>query len=170
MEKNRTKYGLMAALIGIWGLVAYRFYQRANPNFDLPQDHAFQEEASDGGLVQDSFSLLLTYGNPFSMAANTASQQKPFTGTALPKATIPTPPKPPVPKPEPKPIVFPEIAYKGNIRLKSGRSAALVSIGGSIANLGIGETLNEVTLFKIFDDSIKVKFQKTEKVIVKARQ
>ncbi|MBK8562385.1 MAG: hypothetical protein IPN76_03325 [Saprospiraceae bacterium] len=67
-------------------------------------------------------------------------------------------------------VAFPAIGYKGNVKLKSGRMAAILSIGGSISNIGVGEKLEEVTLLEIYEDSILVRFQKAEKIILKARQ
>jgi hypothetical protein len=166
MEKNRTKYWLAAAMIGVWGLVAYRFYQRANPGYDMPMPNALPASIANT-TVKDSFSLLLTYGNPFSMVEVPNKAPRPVGNVPQKVSAVP---KPPEIKPEPKPVVFPEVSYKGSIKLKSGRTAAVMAIGGSISNLGVGEKLLEVTLLKIYEDSIRVKYQKTEKVILKARQ
>jgi hypothetical protein len=166
MEKNKTKYWLTVAMLGVWGLVAYRFYQRASPNNGVQTPTALPK-MSGTAAEKDSFSLLLTYGNPFASSdapkrTTENNSNAPSKGTA-----VRTPPEV---KPEPPMVAFPAIGYKGNVKLKSGRMAAILSIGGSISNIGVGEKLEEVTLLEIYEDSIRVRFQKAEKIILKARQ
>lgn len=47
---------------------------------------------------------------------------------------------------------------------------AIITMDGSISNVGVGEKLHELTLLKIYEDSIRVKYQKTEKTILRNRQ
>ena len=165
MENKNVKYLLAFAVLAIWGLLGYRIYQKLNPgnDFFIPPP----QEIFTAVTQTDSFTLLVNYRDPF-LGTKLRVPEVPVAHT--PPATrrastvIPKPVSPPQVKP------FPQIQYKGLIALKTGRKAALVNIDGKTMNWGWGESYRELTLLNIYEDSIRVRYGKAEKVILKGRQ
>ncbi|MEM9821096.1 MAG: hypothetical protein AAF985_08495, partial [Bacteroidota bacterium] len=61
-----------------------------------------------------------------------------------------------------------KLVYKGNVQLKNGRNAALVTVSGQMLNLGEGEKVDKITLLKIYEDSIHITFDGHPKTYLKA--
>jgi len=163
MENRTTKYLLFGALAVIWGVLGYQVYNRMNPKT------AQVELAVDKKLVRqhaktDSFILLDDYADPFLKASKPIVPRSKPAKFKYPKPNISA--KPILP---PKPIVFPNIQYKGTLKLKSGKTVALVAFDGRNVHLRSGEKFGDVLLASITEDSIKVRFQKMDKVILKTR-
>jgi hypothetical protein len=168
MENSKTKYllGLMLALV--WGLVAYRLYDKyfgKKENMINNTPAIFEEKTK---LKQDSFTLLLDYKDPFKYAEIQQEERPVFQSSSYanhyPSVSIEAPKNEIKQMPA---IIFPDIAYKGNIKSKSGRIVALVSVDGSISNLAISDVWKEVQLTNIYDDSIKIFYKNTYKTISK---
>ncbi len=165
MENKGTKYFLFVAMAAVWGILGYQVYKRMNPATEQnPLAEAVRDIRKTAAAL-DTFSIPLNYPDPFLKGI----KQMPTRSTAItanrPKTAV-NPVAKPAPSP-PKPVIFPVIQYKGTLRLKSGKTVALVAFDGKNVHLLQGEKHQEVELAKIYEDSIKVKFQKVEKTILK---
>lgn len=164
MEQKNTKYLLALALFSIWGLLGFRIYNKMNP----PQLHLVDHEIivdQTNILEKDSFTLLVNYPDPF--LTGKLKAKIPVSMAAIPRKAIPQAPRKSLPQKKQK-IVFPKLSYKGNVKLKNGRNAALVNIEGQIMNLGLGEQYKKISLVQIFEDSIQITFNGHPKTYLKA--
>lgn len=166
MKDNKTmKYLLGVALLGIWGLLAFRLYHRyyANDELMIPIDYA---PAQDELLRQDSFAILANYRDPFlgnklqqpRISSNTAEDSRFNRRPSRSNRTL-----------KKQPLVFPKIDYKGTVALKNGTEAALVTIDHQFMNWRKGERYQGLSLKKIYPDSILVSYKGVEKTILKMR-
>lgn len=166
MEKNTTKYFLGAAVFAIWGLLLYRVYNKMRPQNDwrpIPQEVAFSQSQNE----LDSFTLSLDYKNPFNVGKVRTAPRVMLADNAASKTVSNKLSK--KKKEKPKPIPFPKVNYKGNISLKNGRTVALVKIENQMMNMEKGEEFEKVLLRKIYSDSIQVRFEGRDSVILKAK-
>jgi hypothetical protein len=171
MENKRTKYFLGIALLCVWGLVGYRIYDKY---FGVSKPMVFQsanilEPKSE--VKNDSFDLYLTYADPFRYK-DVNREERPVTYSSSFSYNTPSvsiqPPRQEVVY-APPPIVFPDLIYKGNIRMKTGRIVALVAFNGSMTNWGLNESLGEMQLTGVYDDSIHVQYKGIAKTFRKAQ-
>jgi hypothetical protein len=163
MENRITKYLLFGALAIVWGVLGYQVYKRVEPK-------AAQVGRTVGGKPVrkhanlDSFLLSEGYDDPFLKASKPVSIRSNPPKIKRPVSNVAT--KPLLP---PKPIQFPDIQYKGTLKLKTGKTVALVAFEGKNIHLRIGEKFGDVLLTGIAEDSIRVRLQKMDRVILKAR-
>ena len=160
MKDNRqVRWFLTISMIGIWSLVGYKIYKKIYPDdFQFMRPHEVAVAQTVASEI-DSFSLALDYPDPF--FKNSFPKER-VAGTAISKPKLPVPK---VPKKAKKPIPFPPVLYKGTVR--ADRSVVVVSVNGKVKNMAVGEELDGVTLVKIFQDSIHIRFEKEEKTILK---
>lgn len=176
MEKNTTKYFLGIVLLSIWGLLGYRVYNKMRPKNDW-KPVAQTIVLDNNQIKQDSFTLLLNYNNPFQVNKNIRMPQAVLADNSDSKQNLPQQQyvskkqrvQNALKKKKTEPVPFPMVSYKGNIKLKNGRTVALVNIDNQIMNLGKGEEHGKVLLRKIYSDSIQVRFEGRDSVIMKAR-
>lgn len=175
MKDLSTKITLGIALIGIWGLFGFRIYQRYQPtndNLDYSANLPTQTQ-SNAKQKEFKFGLELDYRDPF--LGESLARKEQYQPSKPQRRSIRTTPIKETPKKQEKPqklksVKFPEVEYKGNIRLKSGRSVALVKVEGQMINWGLGEQLSEMNLLRIYEDSIQIKLQHEEKLILKKKE
>lgn len=167
MKKNSTRYLLGAALVGVWGLLGFKVYNKLKQQQDQPFI-ARSEEFQPPPQAPRSYTLSLDYEDPFNgkdlpkaKAKSVSIQQKPIRVNKK-RPTIATK------KQQEKKIVFPNIAYRGNIKTE-GREVALVNINGEFVHLESGQDFQKINLVKVFDDSIKVAYAGEQKIIRKLR-
>ncbi|MEL6636635.1 MAG: hypothetical protein AAFR05_07780 [Bacteroidota bacterium] len=163
MDNKNVKYLLALAVCAIWGLLGYRIYQKLQPKSDFflpPAPITFVAEGQ-----QDSFTLLVNYRDPFLggklRAPEAAPAAAPSPANTQVSTRIPRPVNPRQNRP------FPQVIYKGLIDLKDGRKVALTTAKSKTFNWETGETFAEMTLLAIYEDSIRIKFQESEKTILK---
>jgi len=154
MEQKNTKYLLALTLVAIWGLLGFRVFNKMNPpKLQFVDNGIVADEVKI--LEKDSLSLLVNYPDPF--LTGKLESKVPINVAAIPRKTFPTAAVKVAPKKKQK-IVFPKLSYKGNVKLKNGRNAALVNIEGQIMNLGLGEKYESISLVQIYEDSIQINF------------
>ena len=169
MEKNTTKYFLGVAVVAIWGLLVFRIYAKMKPqnNFVIPMD---QPHFTANENVPDTFVLSLNYSNPFKVGRVRQPQVIATSGISNNKPSKPKTNKVKTKKKNaPKVKVLPKVSYKGMIKLKHGRTAALLSVDGNLMNLGRNEKYENILLQKIYEDSIQLRFEGRDTFIVKGQ-
>ena len=170
MKSSHTKYLLGIALLAVWGLVGFQLYSKMGnknqayiPFTEKPIEQLPQQ--------RDTFALLANYRDPFlgKKLKRTKTNVSPSKVRSTKAKANPAKAVKPKPKPKPKKsIVFPKMIYKGHISLKQGREVALVNVDGKSLNLAWGERYGELTVTKIYEDSLKVSYQGEEQLILKA--
>lgn len=177
MENKKTKYLLALMLMLVWGLVGYRVYDKYFSRAKTPARIAQPIYEETNNPQTDSFDLLLTYSDPFIYddiqreeksnniySGMNMSLRYPSVSVEPPRVEVR-----PMPIAPPPPIIFPDILYKGNINLKSGRVVALVNVAGTITNWGLNETFKDMLLAGIYEDSIRVQYKNESRTILKVR-
>jgi len=166
MKNKKLTYFLIAAAIGLWGLIVYRVIGAMTADDDTSPQVAIariKEAYNDFSLPKDTAKLLLNYRDPFgsAKAKDTAANrpQKPV--------LIKNPAMPRVVKPA---VNWSFISYSGYIRNPSTKKLiALVSIGGQSTTLAEGESKSQVKLIKNLRDSIKISYGgKTKFIAIKS--
>jgi len=116
---------------------------------------------------REVFALLLNYKDPF--ISERSIQSRKTNSSILPKPkSVTTRNKTNVSKKTPKKKVkFPEIEYKGNVKMVSGQEKAIVKMNNNIHHWRSGERKDELLLERIYDDSIQVRFQDMVEVFPK---
>ena len=145
LNKQTKTYLLIAAVLGIWGTIAYKIISGVSGSENAPalQDHgvAFTPKAA---AVRDTFSIQLTERDPF--LGSLATQEKKH---HRPKAS--------------KPVRItkedPVVSFEGTVKKQGGSNQVyVVTIDGEQVLLKKGQTLNGVTLVSGTSKRIKVRF------------
>jgi len=166
MKNKKLTYFLIAAAIGLWGLIVYRVIGAMTADDDtFPQVAiaSVKEAYNDFSLPKETAKLLLNYRDPFgsAKAKDTAANrpQKPVLNKnpAMPRVVKPA-------------MNWSFISYSGYIRNPSTtKLIALVSIYGQSATLAEGESKSQVKLIKNLRDSIKISYGgKTKFIAIKS--
>jgi len=152
-ESNKTKYLLGVSLIGVWGLLGFRFYEKVNPQSPTlvhSPNHLISEIREEELF---DFELSKGYNNPFvngrikppisnnRFLSNSNVQSKRINIKS--KAKVNT-------------VRFPEIQYKGNIVDDKGKMTAVVKINQEFLNLTTNQEFEGIQITKIYPDSIVV--------------
>lgn len=173
MNENKTKYLLGVLVTLVWGLVGYRIYMKyfgKEQNVPINRPLVFEEKQK---IKKDTFELIKGYNDPFqyaeiqhdersvppSLSPSFAYNRYPSVSIEQSKQEI-----------KPIPVIFPEINYKGNIKSKTGRVVALLSVEGTVANLAVNESLKDIRVSDIYNDSVRVNYKNVFKTILKVQQ
>lgn len=160
MKNKTTTYGLLVAVLFIWGYVFYKAIDSvaASDNTgNIVKPVKDRIAAPDISLMPDTFTLMADYRDPF--------LDKPYTETSIDtsRRNIISTPKPV--KIEPY-IDWSIIRYSGVIQNANSKQAiALVNIKGKDYMMTEGAVNDGVKLIKNQKDSIKVLFQGKSKFI-----
>lgn len=166
MKNKKLTYFLIAAAIGLWGLIIYRVIgaMAADDDASMPVATTRVKEAyNDFSLPKDTAKLLLNYPDPFRSVKTkdtvTNKTPKPVLNKSV---TIPAAIKPA--------MNWSFISYSGYIRNPSTKKLiALVSINGQSTTLVEGESKSQVKLIKNLRDSIKISYGgKTKFIAIKS--
>lgn len=142
MKKQQKTYILLVAVLCVWGLIGYQIYSRMNPDALVLEDTVILNKFKRQAVVEAPiYELRKPYRDPF-------SGKYPKKKVTKRKAKV-------VPKREVLPL--PKIVFNGAIQNGKKRSYIL-TINGKQELLKIGETAQKVTLLKVSNTEIKVKF------------
>ncbi|OKS87284.1 hypothetical protein [Mucilaginibacter polytrichastri] len=163
MKNKPVTYFLIAAVIGLWGIIIYRIVDATGSNEDLsisnnailPRKKALEDYTN----MKDTTHLLLNYRNPFDEATKKEEQEIPVAKliNQAPVNHI---------APAKVSMNWSFITYTGYIRnSKSKQLLAIVNIRGVEYMMAEGETDAQVKLVKNLRDSIKITFGGQSKFI-----
>jgi hypothetical protein len=161
MKNKKLTYFLIAAVLGVWGIIFYRIFDAAGSgdNDLIPAtEKTIKVAYDDFSCPKDTTKLLLNYKDPF--------------GLIPPKDTIKVkvlPIKNTVPDAKPA-MNWSFITYSGYIRNPASKKLiALVSINGQNMAMTEGEVKSQVKLLRNLRDSIKVSYGgKTKFIVIKS--
>ncbi len=144
MKSRVTTYLLIAAVLALWGFIAWKIFSR-KPDDPLSAVHQRAEVPSSAPREEH---LLLDYRDPFLKDAPAAKPQRPEAAATTPKETVAVPPK----KPD-RPLVKPSMKYTGTIGT-GGRVSYLLEYDGLQHILVPGGELGEYILTEAGPDSL----------------
>ncbi len=141
----------------IWGMIIYKiFFHTSTPEESLAfvQNTTIKKNAS---ALPDTFELRLNYADPFLknekrvIPVNTQTTKKKVEAKPQKNTEV---------------VNFPAIKYGGLIK-KEGHELAIVSINGFSNFIKAGETVCDIKLIQVCNDSIIVCFQNQKRTIKK---
>ena len=146
MKKNKKTYLLLAAVVGIWGIIGFKFFGAINPS-----SQEIAEIASNEIFVPQQIKERETF-------AIVANYRDPFLGTVqAPKKKVKKSTSKPVKKKEVVPTK--SIQYTGFITEKnSSQKIFFVMVDGQQKMMSVNDTFQEVKLVRGTKGSIKVKY------------
>lgn len=149
MKSKRNTYLLLAAVLGIWGIIAYRFLSYAAPDEVANSRVAFAATPVPSYKKED-VPLDVRYRDPFlSKFYNTPAIASGTKGSAIYK-----------PKPLPEPITWPSLKYKGIVSDRNEkRKVFMISINGVTLLLKEKTTEQGVTLISGDRKSVYVSYR-----------
>ena len=150
MTKQQKTYGLLIAVLVIWGLIGYRIYTRLNPMAPEIEAGNFQKRFQKQKAIEQSFYEL---GQEY---------RDPFLG-GFPKKKI-VRKKTLVSKKSARP--FPNVQYNGMIQGNS-RKSYILTVNGKQEIIKLGQSFLGVTLIKATRNEVTVRFEKENKTVVK---
>lgn len=160
MKKNKANIILIAAVAGVWTLLAVRFFNpgSAEPKYIIQQNNVKELQAPT--FILDTFSLSNIKRDPFLDKYN-----KPITITNNHTTTIKTKKK------EEQKIVekkeLPNVKYFGMIKNNTKeKEMVLISIDGKQRRMNQGEKYENIKLERVYKDSCLLSIGK-DKIIVK---
>ena len=135
MHKKINTAILLAIVLFIWGLVAYRIWKWLRPE---PQV-SFSEQSDEPREVPAPATLNLNYRDPF-LSDERSPEKTENNAHATMKLS------------EPQPL----IKYKGLLRGKDGVQRAIIEYHGDISTVAIRESVAGVKIIEIMPESITV--------------
>ncbi len=162
MKGNGLKYGLIAAVLVVWGLIVYKlFFKTTSPATVDPV--ITYEETEAATHLPDTLILVANYRDPFlGKAPKKKTVTQPVNGSANRKNNTK---KQVVAKQE---TPWPKIKYGGMVKNQnSEKVVALVQINGTDRLMTEGEVYAKVLVKTIGKDEVVVKFGKEEKRVGK---
>lgn len=159
MKNKKLIYLLLPLALLVWGMIIYKIFFQTNAPENIAAFVPNKTAKQNNAALPDTFALLLNYPDPFlknekravTSTNTTTTQKKPV--EIKPQKTI-------------EPVHFPAIKYSGVVK-KQEHELAIVSINGSSNFMKTGETVNDITLLRIYNDSIIVSFQNQKRTIKK---
>ncbi len=159
MKNKKVVYFLLIVVTLVWGAIFYRIFSTINTD-DNTSLHTSKNFLPNTKNKVDTFSISGNYRDPF--LGNMISEK--------PSASIASRPVQQAPKVE-KVVVslpWPTISFGGMIKnQKSNKQFVLVDINGQTNMMKTGDSKQDITLLKVYGDSIVVSFQKQKKTVKK---
>lgn len=166
MKKNNTKYLLGLALVGVWGVLGFRIYEKVNPSNNFQLVSSTINTPVESNLPTRNYQLSLGYDDPF--LEKKLKRAKPV-AVQQPSDKITRRRKNQKKRPEKKRVIFPQIIYKGNMKMKGGREVALMNVDGQFVQLGKSENYKDLNVLQVYPDSVRIAFSGVEKTITRRR-
>lgn len=148
MNKQQKTYVLLGAVLIIWGIIGYQFFNHFSSN-DTPEIETSTFTFTPKKKTQQKgYIVKADYRDPFLGKLPSAKKKKVVAKKkTTPKATIP----------------FPNVAYNGVV--EGGTKSYILTINGNQEIMTIGQTLHKITLKKADKTSAVVVFNSEEKTI-----
>lgn len=160
MKNKKLSWILLPAVLAIWGMIGWKIYAAVNGEEETFTGEPAQAELpTDTSVVPDEYTLLLDYRDPFF-----EKKPQPKQNTAGVKKAEPVPVK------NSAPVItqWPSVSYGGLVRqTQSGKTVGFLIVNGASHFVNAGDVAGELTVTKMWSDSIEVRFGKESRRIRK---
>lgn len=147
MTKQQKTYVLLAAVLLIWGIIGYQFFnQFSSNNTEVTASSSF-EFVPKKITKQETYTVNANYRDPFLGKLPSDKKKKIVKRKKAPKTNIP----------------FPSIIYRGVV--EGGSKSFILTINGVEEIMSVGQTLHKVTLKKANQSQVIVVFNSVSKTI-----
>lgn len=160
IAKKKINIVLIIAVVALWGTVGYRSVK----NFFYSKEEFITENK------KQNIKSILTERDTFNLGT---LKYDPFLKKSIPKQTKITIHKinKPLPKKNTEPeVYFPDVKYFGYIKSGQNPEVLLLKINNKLCRIHKGENKDGILIKKIYEDSIRVSFNKTVRTIIKIKQ
>jgi hypothetical protein len=150
--KKSTQAVLLVFVLAVWGVIFYKIYDKLTAEDDEPVAFDLPGNSLPLAHAVDTFKLLANYNDPFAYESFREARRE---------ASAPSAPAvKPIVKIAAKPtlaVADPQVKYLGMIRNNaSKKKVALVIIDGKSSMLQEKQSLDDVKLLRIFNDSLEI--------------
>ncbi len=161
MRDTRIRLLLGVVLLGVWGVVIYRFFTRLSG----PAQNAPLAAASVAPPVAEfDYVLDSIPDNPFGVGKSRRSQRAPTVASS-----VSAPPRSPVPsQPEPPPTPFPDLSYVGYVDPDGGQPTALIRHGGQLLRMQPGQEIAGARIQRVTPEGCVIRFAEADSVLQRA--
>ena len=159
MKNKKIIYVLLPLTLIIWGMIVYKIFFNTDTQEESSSFVQSKRVKNSAVTSTDTFTLLLNYTDPFLKQERRVT---PNNGSTTKKTTEPKPQK------NTEVLNWPIVKYGGLVKqVNKENELAIVSINGSSTFMKTGETVNDIKLIRIYNDSIIVSFQTQKRTIKK---
>lgn len=158
--KKKINIILIIAVLGLWGLVGYRFLRNYFAKEGSTAYHQDTNFASQKIVIQrDTFIMKPLIRDPFLSVGLVNNTTKPipvnYSHAAQRQQKLPKVKAPAAP--------WPEIIYYGYIKSGKNTEVAVIKINGQLVRMKKGETKNNFLIKGVYKDSIVIIYYKEKK-------
>lgn len=153
MKNKKLSWFLLPAVLAIWGMIGWKVYAAING-----EDENFTSESQqakltvDTSAVPEEYTLLLDYRDPFF-----ETKPKPKSNSSTVKKADQVVPKNVVQSG----VQWPAVSYGGLVRqTQSGKTVGFLIVNGTSHFVSAGEVVGDLSVTKMWGDSVEVKFGK----------
>ena len=162
MKNKRLIYILAPLVLLIWGLIFYKIFTHFGDDQNKTMVNPDQTNTNKKQLPRDTFTIIANYRDPFLGRNDHPVIQTDRGDHVMSNQGGLTQKRPPVPE------IIPEIKYCGLIaNPRNKRKIGLLQMSNKELLVKEGDTYNELKIFKLFSDSVKIMYSKTKKTIKK---
>lgn len=160
MKNKKLSWILLPAVLSIWGMIGWKVYAAINGDDETFSENSPQTEIhKDTSAVPEDYTLSLNYRDPFfeprpqpkAVSTNVKKTETQSVKNSAPQITQ-----------------WPSVAYGGLVRqTQSGKTVGFLIVNGSSHFVNGGDVAGELTVVKMWSDSVEVKFGKESRRIRK---
>lgn len=163
MKNRKTAYIMVPIVLAIWGMIGWKVYAAMKDNAKpVVENHADGKSNLTQSKIPDSIPLIANYRDPF-LDKNISSKVNSKNENRNPKSIVVK--IPPTPKTAP---AWPKITYHGLIkRTNDQKTVGFISVNGESYFVKGEEAAGDVTVGKLWKDSVEIIFGKEKKVFAK---
>ena len=167
MTKKAKNIIALVLFVAVWGIIISRLWENSQIEEALEETQSNYSNLSYSPLMfnKDTFELVLPDVDPFlkkSTSKFSSSNYMPSTTTSSPKVTKKEEPK------VQKNVPWPSINYLGFVNNRSENNPlCLIKINGQVCRMSKGDNQNDVSLVKVFRDSVYIVYKGEERTFRK---
>jgi hypothetical protein len=167
MKNKKLLYVLLPVAALVWGLVIYQIVQSLEAPAGGSRPGSGPKVLAEERIVEpDTFSLLLSYRDPFLSNRPVRSKEQDLDIFLNRPALSVAQPRPVANQPGPAPIVWPHMEYMGLIENGAKKAkVAMVRVGEAEHLLREGQVVDGVKLAKLLPDSVLVEYKKEKRFV-----
>lgn len=167
MKNKKTTWILLLGVLGIWGILGWKFY--AGLHHSEPEVNTVNADESVENidtLVPNNYSLLLDYADPF--LGNSDRVIKNNSGRTPAKINS-TPNLNHQPAPESQQtIAWPEVHYSGLVKSPTtGKMVGFITVNGQTEFVSEGDAVDVLVVKKLWKDSVAITMGKEMRMVRK---
>ena len=161
MKNKKTTYFLLPIVLAVWGMIGWKVYAAFGGNEKNIVASNLPTEKINPAETSDTTSLVVNYRDPFldkAVEKIIPRQSKSNSQNIIVKQSVPAM----------QTSAWPKLAYQGLIKKSVGEKATgFLTVDGKSFFVQAKQDLQDVTIGRLWKDSVEVFFEKEKKIIRK---